>query len=109
MPEGSGSFRGIAIRQPVNIVVAAEVSPLIGETGFRRKGLRVAEGATRAQSEISSDYKPGDHVSHRVFGKGTVLRVYRDEATGNDKIDINFDEKGQKTLLLTYAKLERLS
>ena len=36
-------------------------------------------------------------------------RVYRDEATGNDKIDINFDEKGQKTLLLTYAKLERLS
>ena len=85
------------------------MSPLIGETGFRRKGLRVAEGATRAQSEISSDYKPGDHVSHRVFGKGTVLRVYRDEATGNDKIDINFDEKGQKTLLLTYAKLERLS
>ena len=95
--------------QVLRDVNPAEVSPLIGETGFRRKGLRVAEGATRAQSEISSDYKPGDHVSHRVFGKGTVLRVYRDEATGNDKIDINFDEKGQKTLLLTYAKLERLS
>ena len=61
------------------------------------------------QSPISSEWKPGDRISHRVFGKGTILRIYRDEATGNDKIDINFDEKGQKTLLLTYAKLERLS
>ena len=61
------------------------------------------------QSPISSDWKSGDRISHRVFGTGTVLRVYRDEATGNDKIDINFDEKGQKTLLLTFAKLEKLS
>ena len=62
-----------------------------------------------AQSPISSDWNPGDRIMHRVFGKGQVLRVYRDEGTGNDKIDILFDEKGQKTLLLTYAKLERLS
>ena len=61
-----------------------------------------------AQSPISSDWNPGDRIMHRVFGKGQVLRVYRDEGTGNDKIDILFDEKGQKTLLLTYAKLERL-
>ena len=61
-----------------------------------------------AQSPISSDWNPGDRIMHRVFGK-QVLRVYRDEGTGNDKIDILFDEKGQKTLLLTYAKLERLS
>ena len=61
-----------------------------------------------AQSPIPSDWNPGDRIMHRVFGKGQVLRVYRDEGTGNDKIDILFDEKGQKTLLLTYAKLERL-
>lgn len=61
-----------------------------------------------AQSLIPSDWNPGDRIMHRVFGKGQVLRVYRDEGTGNDKIDILFDEKGQKTLLLTYAKLERL-
>ena len=60
-------------------------------------------------SPIPSDWNPGDRIMHRVFGKGQVLRVYRDEGTGNDKIDILFDEKGQKTLLLTYAKLERLS
>ena len=58
-------------------------------------------------SAPNCDYSPGDHVKHRVFGFGVIQRIYRDEATGNDKIDILFDEKGQKTLLLAYAKLER--
>lgn len=62
-----------------------------------------------SQVPITSEWKPNDRISHRVFGNGTILRIYRDEGTGNDKIDILFDEKGQKTLLLTYAKLERLS
>ncbi len=52
-------------------------------------------------------WKEGDRVSHRVFGIGTVLRVYRDEVTENDKIEIRFDTQGTKTLLLTHAKLER--
>jgi hypothetical protein len=43
---------------------------------------------------------------HRVFGKGTVLEVYREN--DNEKIDILFDEVGKKTLLLTYAKLEKV-
>ena len=58
-------------------------------------------------SAPNSIFGPNDRVRHKVFGAGKVLRVYHDEATGNDKIDILFDEKGQKTLLLTYAKLER--
>ena len=62
-----------------------------------------------SQVPITSEWKPNDRINHRVFGNGTILRIYRDEGTGNDKIDILFDEKGQKTLLLTYAKLERLS
>ena len=53
-------------------------------------------------------YSPGDRVSHRVFGDGTVVRVYRDEVTENDKIEINFDKQGTKTLLLTHAKLEKI-
>ena len=63
---------------------------------------------TNAQSPISSSWKPDDRVSHRVFGVGTVVRVYRDEVTENDKIEINFDTQGVKTLLLTHAKLERV-
>ena len=51
------------------------------------------------------DYPSGSRVYHRVFGEGTVQRVYCEN--DNDKIDILFDTKGQKTLLLTYAKLEK--
>ena len=64
---------------------------------------------TNHQSPISSPWKEGDRVSHRVFGIGTVLRVYRDEVTENDKIEIKFDTQGVKTLLLTHARLERVS
>ena len=62
---------------------------------------------SNAQTPIASSWKEGDRVSHRVFGIGTVLRVYRDEVTENDKIEIRFDTQGTKTLLLTHAKLER--
>lgn len=58
---------------------------------------------------LSSSFKPDERVSHRVFGVGTVVRVYRDEVTENDKIEIRFDTQGTKTLLLTHAKLEKIS
>ena len=61
-----------------------------------------------ATTSLSSEWKAGDRVSHRVFGNGTVVRVYRDEVTENDKIEIKFDTQGTKTLLLTHAKLERI-
>ena len=61
-----------------------------------------------ATTEMSSSWKAGDRVAHRVFGQGTVLRVYRDEVTENDKIEIRFDTQGTKTLLLTHAKLSKL-
>ena len=63
---------------------------------------------TNQTSPIPSSWKENDRVSHRVFGAGTVLRVYHDEVTENDKIEINFDTQGVKTLLLTHAKLERI-
>ena len=67
-----------------------------------------ASPVTNHQSPLSSDWKTGDRVSHRVFGEGTVVRVYRDEITENDKIEIKFDTAGTKTLLLTHARLERV-
>ena len=62
---------------------------------------------TKEQSPLVTEWKGGDRVSHRVFGHGTVVRVYHDEVTENDKIEIKFDVQGVKTLLLTHAKLER--
>ena len=63
---------------------------------------------SNVQSSMVSEWKAGDRVTHRVFGEGTVVRVYRDEVTENDKIEIHFDKQGTKTLLLTHAKLERI-
>ena len=67
---------------------------------------RVVSSPLQGGSE--GGFHPGDRVTHRVFGDGTIVRVYRDEVTENDKIEINFDTQGTKTLLLTHAKLEKI-
>ena len=58
------------------------------------------------QQAVSSEWKQGDRIDHKVFGQGTILRVYKEN--DNEKIEINFDTKGVKTLLLAYAKLSRI-
>lgn len=63
-------------------------------------------GKPSSSEAVSADFAPGERVQHRVFGMGTVQRIYREN--DNDKIDILFDDKGKKTLLLTYAKLTKL-
>lgn len=72
-------------------------SHLTPTTGVKEKSKR---------KTIRSEWAKDDRVMHRVFGAGTVLDVYREN--DNDKIDIQFDAVGKKTLLVTYAKLERL-
>lgn len=63
---------------------------------------------TNQSIPIDSIYSAGERILHKVFGAGTVKRVYRDLVTENDKIEITFDKVGTKTLLLSHAKLERL-
>ena len=63
---------------------------------------------TTQSVNIDSVYSAGERIEHKVFGVGTVKRVYRDLVTENDKIEIAFDKVGTKTLLLSHAKLERL-
>ena len=69
---------------------------------------RLKSPVSGAPKAIESEWKAGDRVTHRVFGVGTVVRVYRDEVTENDKIEIKFAQQGTKTLLLTHAKLGRI-
>jgi DNA helicase-2/ATP-dependent DNA helicase PcrA len=75
---------------------------------FRRTDAPKTPVSGATSSIASTTWKTNDRVNHRVFGDGTVVRVYHDEVTENDKIEINFDKQGTKTLLLTHAKLERL-
>lgn len=69
------------------------------------KPLKPVKAAMNIGQIADTDYPSGSRVYHRVFGEGIVQRVYCEN--DNDKIDILFDTKGQKTLLLTYAKLEK--
>lgn len=66
---------------------------------------QVGSSTTKTRKEVRSEWKKQDRVVHKVFGAGTVLDVYHEN--DNDKIDIQFDNVGKKTLLLTYAKLTR--
>lgn len=78
-------------------MVSTSHSRLTPTTGAKEKSKK---------KTIRSEWQKDDRVLHRVFGAGTVLDVYREN--DNDKIDILFDQVGKKTLLVTYAKLERV-
>ena len=86
--------------QTYNASVNQSVSP--------QGGLSAQRSVSNAVCQCSGLFASGDRVTHRVFGEGTVVRVYRDDVTENDKIEINFDKQGTKTLLLTHAKLEKI-
>lgn len=53
-----------------------------------------------------STFKIGDTVKHNSFGEGIVLEITIDG--DNSKIIINFGGTSTKTLLLRYAKLEKI-
>mgnify|MGYP006976638682 CR=1 FL=1 len=53
----------------------------------------------------SSEFKAGDMVMHRKFGKGMILSV---TPSGNDvKVEIVFDDVGTKSLMGSFAKLKK--
>ena len=84
--------------------------PLVNQSVSGSAAVRqpIGRSVSAAVCQQSGLFASGDRVTHRVFGDGTVVRVYRDEVTENDKIEINFDKQGTKTLLLTHAKLEKI-
>lgn len=49
---------------------------------------------------------PGDRVTHDSFGLGTVVSV--DGIAEKTKVKVDFGSSGEKTLLLNYAKLDKL-
>jgi DNA helicase II / ATP-dependent DNA helicase PcrA len=52
------------------------------------------------------DLRAGDHVVHKKFGTGVVLDVKG--AGGDAFVTVNFDEVGRKSIMLNYAKLEKV-
>ena len=54
----------------------------------------------------NNQWQVGEHVSHKVFGNGTIQAV---QPMGNDTLlTISFDKAGQKKVMATFAKLTKL-
>ncbi len=57
-------------------------------------------------TEQALDFSPGDRVSHRKFGEGTVVEA---KALGADMfLKVKFDTVGEKNLMAAYVKLEKI-
>ena len=80
-------------------------SSLSSNAKLKSVSKQVGGNTSKPRREVRSEWKKQDRVVHKVFGAGLVLDVYHEN--DNDKIDIQFDTVGKKTLLLTYAKLTR--
>lgn len=101
------SSQGLGITPQRPVMPEMPKIPVTSTQGKLKKLSPATGGSTgKSHKEVRSEWKKGDRVEHKVFGAGTVLDVYREN--DNDKIDIKFDNNGQKTLLLTYAKLTKI-
>lgn len=80
----------------------APTEPFVPQT---LKRLVKIENGSNEKVTIPNGSIPVDKfVKHAAFGIGKVLNVYIDN--GNEKAEIDFGEKGVKSLLLKFAKLE---
>ncbi|GII53140.1 DNA helicase [Planotetraspora thailandica] len=70
-----------------------------------RTPARTAPAKQTGGKEIPN-LSPGDRVTHDSFGLGTVVAV--EGAAEKTRVKIDFGSSGEKTLLLAYAKVEKL-
>ncbi|HIS92707.1 MAG TPA: DNA helicase PcrA [Candidatus Alectryocaccomicrobium excrementavium] len=105
-----------ARREPVRVPPPragyAPVSPAArGNAGARRAPLVPGDipgvtkgfgGVVRAGAGAQALFSPGDRVTHKVFGAGTVL-----ESNG-DKIRIAFDTRGERTFPASIAPIRKI-
>ena len=73
---------------------------------FNRFKHSIFDQAASPAAGADIDYKAGDRVEHRKFGKGTVISVM---PMGNDaKLEIQFEDAGVKNLMAVHAKLTKI-
>lgn len=101
----SGKFSGTT---PLNTVSNNYAKTLV--TGIQRQNLRPLNGNT--QITTSKSFTPSDtsmlqegmKVEHPKFGYGMVIKL--DQEGGQKKARVNFENFGEKTFLLSFAKLK---
>ena len=66
-----------------------------------------ANSAVKSAASNSKHYEPGDIVEHKVFGRGTVLKVK--PAAGDQIVEINFEKVGIKKTMANFAPLTKIT
>ena len=103
-PRGGASHSATPQRpRPEIIATPKPLDP--ARSGMRSLGARPSEGeASGAIAEC--DYRVGERVSHPKFGAGVIERI--EPLTTDNKVVVNFNSYGSKTLLAKFAKLTKL-
>ncbi|MBR1731030.1 MAG: ATP-binding domain-containing protein, partial [Ruminococcus sp.] len=66
----------------------------------------IAPSFSKPIQKNKTTFSVGDHVLHKVFGKGMVVKA---EKMGNDTmLEIVFETKGTKTLMANFCKMEKI-
>ena len=67
--------------------------------------VKVEQSFAKAPKTETTVFRPGDVISHRVFGKGTVLSAM--PMSGDTLLEIAFDSVGTKKLMANFARLKK--
>ena len=72
--------------------------------GFSRGGF--SQSATKKNDTANIDYKTGDTVEHKTFGRGLIIGA---KSVGGDMVlEIAFDDYGTKKIMAKMAKMKKL-
>ncbi len=103
--------RGTSIRRPASFGPSITTRPLLRKTQTPppspSRFVRLSPTQqTSSPAASATTLNPGDRIAHDRFGEGVVVSI---EGTGLDtKARVNFDNAGEKQLLLRFAKFKVL-
>ncbi len=86
-----------------------EMNTGLRKSSRRRKGVYHDEMYQEGYDDFDQERKSvrvGSRVQHEVFGQGKVLAI--EGTNDNQKIMVDFEDRGRKTLLMKFAKLQLL-
>jgi DNA helicase-2/ATP-dependent DNA helicase PcrA len=96
----SGTTRSTSTTKPTSIPTKSAPDPKYSR-GFSGMGNKTA-----STSSVTLDFKVGDSVEHKAFGKGLIVSA---KAMGGDMLlEVAFDDVGTKKLMAKMAKLTKI-
>ena len=78
----------------------------VGKTPSYNYNPNISQAFNKPIQKNNNDFKVGDNVLHKVFGKGMIVKAQK---MGNDTmLEIAFETKGTKTLMANFCKMEKI-